>query len=275
MICSKEVEQYMLFKSASEVKPCGMFSMQHLILLVITTACIITAIEQTKNMKKDQVKEVIKKATIFLWILEIIKIIFNIINYGVTAVNKYVPLYFCSLILYAGIFSGFCKGVLKKVGDVFLSTGGIIAGIIFLISPLTSLTTYPAIHFISIHSFVLHGTMVYIGILMLITKYVTIEKKDIIYYSAIIIAISAIAYIVNIVCDSNLMFISQNYPGTFIEIIYNVTGKLFPIVMVLAQATLPFYIVYGIYSIVKNKKQINISNDTYNEEEEKEEIYMH
>lgn len=110
---------------------------------------------------------------------------------------------------------------------------------------------------------------------MLITKYVTIEKKDIIYYSAIIIAISAIAYIVNIVCDSNLMFISQNYPGTFIEIIYNVTGKLFPIVMVLAQATLPFYIVYGIYSIFKNKKQINISNDTYNEEEEKEEIYTH
>lgn len=265
----------MLFKNASEVKPCGMFSMQHLILLVITTACIITAIEQTKNMKKDQVKEVIKKATIFLWILEIIKIIFNIINYGVTAVNKYVPLYFCSLILYAGIFSGFCKGVLKKVGDVFLSTGGIIAGIIFLISPLTSLTTYPAIHFISIHSFVLHGTMVYIGILMLITKYVTIEKKDIIYYSAIIIAISAIAYIVNIVCDSNLMFISQNYPGTFIEIIYNVTGNLFPIVMVLVQATLPFYIVYGIYSIFRNKKQINISNDTYNEEEEKEEIYTH
>ncbi len=256
----------MLFKNASEVKPCGMFSMQHLILLVITTACIITAIEQTKNMKKDQVKEVIKKATIFLWVLEIIKIIFNIINYGVTAVNKYVPLYFCSLILYAGIFSGFCKGVLKKVGDVFLSTGGIIAGMIFLISPLTSLTTYPSIHFISIHSFVLHGTMVYIGILMLITKYVTIEKKDIIYYSTIIIVISAIAYVVNTICDSNLMFISQNYPGTFIEIIYNVTGNLFPIVMVLAQATLPFYIVYGIYNVFRNKKQINISNDTYNEE---------
>lgn len=264
-----------LFKSASEVKPCGMFSMQHFILLVITTACIITAIENTKNMEKDKVKELIKKATIFLWILEIIKIIFNIINYGVIAVNKYVPLYFCSLILYAGIFSGFCRGTLKKVGDVFLSTGGIIAGLIFLISPLTSLTAYPAIHFISIHSFILHGTMVYIGLLMLITKYTTIEKGDIKYYSVIILGISAIAYVVNIIFNSNLMFISQNYPGTFIEIIYNVTGKLFPIVMVTAQATLPFYIVYGIYSIIKKKKQISINNVTYNKEEEKEEIYSH
>lgn len=259
----------MLFRSASEVKPCGMFSMQHLILLVITTACIITAIERTKNMEKDRVKKVIQETTIILWILEIIKIIFNIINYGVTAVNKYIPLYFCSLILYAGIFSGFCKGMLKKVGDVFLSTGGIIAGLIFLISPLTSLTTYPALHFISIHSFILHGTMVYIGLLMLITKYVTIEKKDIKYYAAIILAISAVAYIVNLICDSNLMFISQNYPGTFIEIIYNVTGKIFPIVMVLVQATLPFYVVYGIYSICKNKKQIKINNTTHNKEKEK------
>ena len=92
----------------------------------------------------------------------------------------------------------------------------------FLISPLTSLTTYPAIHFISIHSFLLHGTMVYIGLLMLITGYVKIEKNDIVYYFSLIAIISVIAYIVNKFCGSNLMFISQNYPGTFIEIIYNI-----------------------------------------------------
>ena len=264
----------MLFKSAEEVTPCGMFSVQHFILLAITMICVSIALKYTKNMNKEEVREVIKKATIILWVLELIKIIFNIINYGVSAVNKYVPLYFCSLILYAGIFSGFCKGALKKAGDVFLSTGGIIAGLIFLISPLTSLTTYPAIHFISIHSFILHGTMVYIGMLMLITKYTIIEKNDIIYYSVLIVIISVIAYIVNLIFGSNLMFISQNYPGTFIEIIYNLTGKLFPIVMVIAQATLPFYIVYGIYAKIKNKNTCDL-NLAINEQEDKEEIYSH
>lgn len=265
----------MLFKSAEEVTPCGMFSVQHFILLAITMICVSIALKYTKNMNKDEVREVIKKATIILWVLEIIKIIFNIINYGVSAVNKYVPLYFCSLILYAGIFSGFCKGILKKVGDVFLSTGGIIAGLIFLISPLTSLTTYPAMHFISIHSFILHGTMVYIGMLMLITKYTIIEKRDIIYYSALIVIISVIAYIVNLIFNSNLMFISQNYPGTFIEIIYNLTGKLFPIVMVIAQATLPFYIVYGIYAKIKNKNNCDLNLVVDEQKEDKEEIYSH
>ena len=217
----------MLFKSGNEVIPCGMFSIEHFILLAIATVCVIVALKFTKNMEKENVKKIIRKATIFLWILEIIKIIFNIKNYGINDVNKYVPLYFCSLILYAGIFSGYCKGTLKKMGDVFLSTGGIIAGLIFLLYPLTSLTSYPMFHYISIQSFVLHGIMVYIGLLMLITKYTTIEKRDIIYYSSIIVMISAVAYVVNLKCDSNLMFISQNYPGTYIETIYNNTGKLF------------------------------------------------
>lgn len=110
---------------------------------------------------------------------------------------------------------------------------------------------------------------------MLITNYTTIKKSDIIYYSAIIVGISIIAYIVNLIFDSNLMFISQNYPGTFIEIIYNLTGKLFPIVMIVSQATLPFYIVYGIYNKIKDKKITELNVKTENKSEEKEEIYSH
>ena len=265
----------MFFKSANEVTPCGMFSIEHFVLLTITLACVAITLKHTKNMEKEKIKKLIRKTTIFLWILEIIKIIFNIKNYGVNQVNKYVPLYFCSLILYTGILSGFCKGTLKKMGDVFLSTGGIIAGLIFLIYPLTSLTSYPALHYISLHSFALHGIMVYIGMLMLITKYTTIEKMDIIYYSAIIVIISGIAYIVNLKFDSNLMFISQNYPGTYIEIIYNNTGRFFTLFMTIAQATMPFYIVYGIYSLVKSKKKERFNEEIENKTEEKEKIYSH
>jgi len=259
----------MFFKNANEVTPCGMFSIEHFILLAITLACVAITLKHTKNMEKNKVKKLIRKITIFLWILEIIKIIFNIKNYGYNEVNKYVPLYFCSLILYAGIFSGYCKGLFKKMGDVFLSTGGIIAGLIFLVYPLTSLTSYPIFHYISIQSFILHGIMLYIGLLMLVTKYTTIEKRDIIYYSAIIVIISGIAYIVNLKFGSNLMFISQNYPGTYIEIIYNNTGRFFTLFMTIAQATMPFYIVYGIYNLFKTKNKIeSVENDNSKIQEE-------
>ncbi len=262
----------MFFESANKVIPCGMFSVGHLILFVITMLGVEIALRCTKNAQPDTIKEIIKKSTVILWILEIIKIIFNIKNYGFKEVNKYVPLYFCSLILYAGIFSGFCKGTLKKVGDTFLSTGGIVAGMIFLIFPLTSLTTYPALHFISLHSFLLHGTMVYIGLLMLKTKYVKLERSDIKYYFWLIVSISAIAYIVNKFCGSNLMFISQNYPGTFIEIIYDISGNLFSLVMITAQAILPFYFVYEIYTNILDKNENNSKNT--NNSEDKKEVYM-
>ena len=50
------------------------------------------------------------------------------------------------------------------------------------------------------------------------------------------------------------MFISQNFPGMPIEIIYNATGRFFTLVMSIAQMTLPFYIVYDVIKLV-NKKQ--------------------
>ena len=101
-----------------------------------------------------------------------------------------------------------------------------------------------------------------------------IDKKDIIYYAALIVTISAIAYIVNELCDSNLMFISQNYPGTFIEVIYNLSGKLFPLVMVAAQAVLPFYFIYEIYTSILDKKENKSNLKDTDKSEDKKEVYM-
>ena len=68
----------MFFESANKVIPCGMFSVGHLILFVITMLGVEIALRCTKNAQPDTIKEIIKKSTVILWILEIIKIIFNI-----------------------------------------------------------------------------------------------------------------------------------------------------------------------------------------------------
>ena len=238
-----------LFSKLGEYHACGMFTIGHLVLLSITITCIIIALHYTSNKKGKEVKNIIMYSTLFLWFLEIVKIIFNLCSGNANNPNTYIPLYFCSLILYAGLFSSFTKGRLKRVGDIFLATGGIVAGISFLLVPITSLTNYPMWHFISIQSFVLHGTMVYVGVLVNITHYVEYDKSDIKYYFGLIAFLGIIAYIVNLVLDTNFMFISKNFPNTPIEIIYNCTGDLFPVIMTLGQAILPFYII----NFIKNK----------------------
>lgn len=244
----------MFFSKPGEYAPCKMFSSGHFILLGITLVIVIIALYFTKNINKNQVKKIIQKSTIFLWILEIIKIIFNLVIGNGVNPNNYIPLYYCSLILYAGILSGFSKGKLKKIGDVFIATGAIIGGLFFLFCPNTSLPTYPMFHYISIQSFVFHGTMLYLGILVNITNYIDLKISDIKYYALLITVISCISYVVNKILGTNFMFISDNFPNTPVEIVYNLTGKFFTLVMILIQVVGPFYVVYFIRYLIKKIK---------------------
>lgn len=246
----------MFLSKPGEYPPCGMFNFRHLTLFIITIIGVIFAVNHTKIKEKSDVKKIIRIITVIVWVLEILKIIFNFIVGNGRNVNKVVPLYYCSLLLYSGLLSSIGKGVIQRVGDVFLATGGIVGGLVFLILPTTSLPEYPMFHFLSLHSFFFHGTMIYLGIIINKFKYIEIKFSDLKYYACLVFVICIAAYIANSICGSNLMFISQDFPGTPITIIYKLTGKLFPIIMSLAQMTLPFLLVYGVLNVrYRNKLQ--------------------
>ena len=125
----------MLFAKPGQYEPCNIFSFGHLILIIITAIFVIIAFKITVNKSKEEVKKIIKTCTIIMWCLELGIITFKLSFEDLKNVNAYVPLYYCSLLLYAGAFSSFGNGVLKRVGDVFLATGGIVGGIVFIIFP--------------------------------------------------------------------------------------------------------------------------------------------
>lgn len=243
-----------MFAKIGEYEPCGIFTTGHLVLIIITVIGIIIAL---KCSQKKDVYNIIKSITLIIYILEIITIIFNVKQNSFSAVNTYLPLYYCSVLLYAGVLSSFGKGTLKRVGDVSLATGSIIGGIIFIIYPSTSLPMYPAFHFLSIHSFLFHGVMIYLGILINKTRYIELEKKDIKYFASLIGCMSIVALIINKLFDGNLMFISNNFPGTPIEIIYKITkgGFLYSLIMIIAQMTIPFYISYYFIKKISQPKE--------------------
>ncbi len=241
----------MFFAAPGVYEPCKMYTKGHLILFVSTFISIICLLKCTWKYNKDQVKKIIKTATITLWILEIIKIVFNFLVGNGSNPNHYLPLYYCSIILFAGAFSSFSKGTLKRIGDIFIATGSIIGGVFFLCCPNTSIAMYPMFHYISIQSFIFHGTMVYLGILVNITNYVEWNYKDIKYYAAMLMAMLLCSYWVNNMLGTNFMFISQNFPGTPVDLIYKTTGRYFTIVMSALQLTLPFIWVHMGRGIVR------------------------
>lgn len=246
----------MLFAYPGEYEPCGIFTIDHFKLIVVTLLGIIIALKKTIHSTKEETKEIIKKCTICLWIFEIFKILFKVKIGDTKNIGNYVPLYYCSILLYAGALASFAKGKLQRIGEVFLATGGIIGGFTFIIFPTTSLPTYPMWHIVSLHSFLYHGIMVYLGILINITNYITLQLNDIKYYAFLVFIVCILAYTINNIFDSNLMFISKDFPGTPIEILYRATGPFYTIIAIIAQMTLPFYVIYGIKNIWR-KKWIN------------------
>jgi hypothetical protein len=147
--------------------------------------------------------------------------------------------------------SSFGKGIIKKAGDVFLATGGIFGGLTFLLFPTTSLPEYPMFHFISFHSFIFHGTMIYLGIIINKFRYIELKFRDILYYASLILLICIGAYVVNMKFGSNLMFISKDFIGSPVTILYNWAGKMFTPIMIALQMTVPFVSIYGILKLKK------------------------
>ena len=238
----------MFFAPQGKYEPCGMFTIGHLIFFVLTIAGIIIEVKYTK---KESIKRNIIIITIVAWILEIIKIIFNLKTGNGNNLNTYIPLYYCSILLYAGIFSSIGKGYIKKMGDVFLATGGIVGGVLFLILPTTSITMYPMFHFISIQSFLYHGAMVYLGLAINKTNYIELKTKDIIYYATLLFIMCVLAFAVNVRFGSNLMFISKDFPGTPVGLLYKYTGKFFTPVAALIQIFGPFYAILGLKELIE------------------------
>jgi len=237
----------MLFAYPGVYEPCGLFTPDHFKLIIVTIIGIIITLKITIKKSKEEIKNIIKRCTIIIWIFEAIIISFKIITGGIRNLNNYVPLYYCSLLLYAGALASFAKGKLQRVGEVFLATGGIAGGLIFIVFPTTSLPTYPMMHIVSLHSFLFHGIMLYLGILLNVTNYITLELNDIMYYASLVGIVCLLAFILNNIFDSNLMFISKNFEEiAIIDFLYNATGLFYTLVTSLCQMTLPFYTIYGI-----------------------------
>ena len=82
----------MFFAKAGEYKTCGLFTTQHFELIAITIIGIVIALKNTVNKTKEEIRNIIKRCTIIMWILEIVIIAFKLSTGDVKNLNNYVQL---------------------------------------------------------------------------------------------------------------------------------------------------------------------------------------
>ncbi len=185
------------FCKENEYEPVGMFSVGHIVTLIIFLLIVAFCAYKCRKIGKDKAIFLTKIIAIVVTVLEIIKITIAFINGEGDKLDHWVPLYFCSMFIYAAWLAGYAKGKIADLGRAFVGTGGIIAGLSFLIFPTTSFTMYPLLHYFCMYSMVYHSLMVFLGITYLLNGVVKIDKKSFIDYVIFCSVLNILAIIVN------------------------------------------------------------------------------
>ena len=151
--------------------------------LIISVIIMVTLLIILRKSSKGRVHNIIKVVSIFLTILYIAKTTWESI-YDIKLIGSFntglLPLDTCSIIMLAGLISGFGKGKLKTLADSWLSTGGVVGGIATMIF-LNAFKYYPFFSFGAFYSMIWHFLMVFIGLLIIVTNYVEIKYTTVVY----------------------------------------------------------------------------------------------
>ena len=151
--------------------------------LIISVIVMLALLILLRKSSKEKVHNIIKLVSIFLIILYIVKTTWESI-YDIKLTGSFnmwlLPLDTCSMIMLAGVISGFGKGKIKKLADSWLATGGVVGGFATMLF-LNAFKYYPFFSFGAFYSMIWHFLMVFIGLLLIVTNYVEIKYITIMY----------------------------------------------------------------------------------------------
>jgi uncharacterized membrane protein YwaF len=240
----------MFFAPNGKYPPCGLYSSGHIFILLFTLFDVVISLYLALRYLKGNVKTVMRLFALIVTVLEGIKIAFNFIQ-GYTALNHWVPLYFCSFYLFALWLAAFGKGKIERTGLSFLFGGSFLSGLFFTFYPSTSLPNYPLFHFISLYSFFFDGSMIFMGLFIILSGYYRPKLKDGLYYVLFTGIFIGLAALVNVLFGANLMFITNPYRLPVMSYVYDISVVLYRSLLILVHLSF-YFIVFGIYSLTSH-----------------------
>ena len=232
----------------------GMFSWEHFLFIGLFTALVAAGLYLCQGLTKKQTEKLLFWVAVVVSAAEMVKITLRIAKGG--GADSWVPLYYCSLFLYAIWMSRSKAEWLSRMGYAYMTMGGILAATLFTLYPSTSLAMYPAWHPGSIHSLLYHTTMAFVGLLVLSKKLYAPKAKDAILYGAFILLACVAGYFINEWVGSNCMFLHNAFNLPLFGDLLVYSHALYMLVVGVAQASLMFWANFGIYKLFERNKGV-------------------
>ena len=190
-----------------------LFTPLHIIFAIIVLAAVILSAILLSKKNERTIRTVFAVIWIVLCILEVTKIAWETLS-GKSVSFEWggiLPLYPCSIFLYALPFAIWGKGKVRYAACGYVCSLGFIGGAVNFVYPANILSNYSCISFSGFHTFLFHGAIVFATLVMLISGYHKYNQIhhfcELLLPSAPFLIVSVIANLVNFSkIDSDYMF---------------------------------------------------------------------
>ena len=243
----------MFYDNFTEDDVAGLFSGWHFLFILLFICLVGLSLFLCRNMTRDRVHKLIFFTAIAMSAVEILKIAIRIAKGS--GVDSWIPLYYCSLFIYAVWLAISKRTWISRTGSAVITMGGILSACLFTLYPSTSLALYPAWHPASLHSFFYHFVMAFVGILVLWKGVFVPQRRDSLCYGVFVAAACFVGYFINEWTGSNCMFLHNAFKLPVLDGLLSFSHPLYMTVVCLAQSVLMFWANFGIYTLIRNRTE--------------------
>ena len=243
--------------------PEGFLSWQHLLFvtLLLASTAVLAVVLGKKNRGRDMKTAVFPLAVagILIDVLELCMIVFRCFREGDPWNWLYsLPLFMCSIPLFAIPMAAFTRGRLKEASLDFVSIFGMLAAVMGTYGAGNNYGTYPVLGIDNVHSGITHAIAGFASLYILVAGLASMKRRNIWISFSIITAFCAVAYAADILIPYNYMFLMRG-DGTPYDIFYGLTGGspvLYPLTVLLLffAYIAAFYLVFYLISGKRRKK---------------------
>ena len=228
--------------------------------LIISIIILSILLFSLRKSSKDKVLKIIRFIGIFMIFFYISKTIWES-YYDIKLTGEFntylLPFDSCSIIMIASLLAGFAKGKLKDYSECWLTTGSIVGGIGTMVH-LNAFKYYPFLSFGAFYSMIWLFLMLFIGLLLIITKYKDIKYSLVLKGFLFHFVISLIVIPIDFIFNFDFMMYKELGGIPFFE---DIASKLIsmnlnflnPILMLLLYL-LSFHIIYIFFLLLKQLK---------------------
>ena len=163
------------FLPGADKLPGTLFTPLHFAAALLFVTLVFIACAACKRAEEQKLKWIFTVLWAVLVISEIAKIAWESLCGNVVSVELggILPLYPCSIFMYAMPFAIWGKGIVRKAACGYVCTLGLLGGVINFVYPANVLSNYSCLSFAGCHTLVYHSTMVFCAITMLLSGYHT------------------------------------------------------------------------------------------------------